>query len=344
LATGFDLVALLLIAALIGCDSRSSQTTTGGTTQPSAAKPIESLRLGYFANATHAQAVLGVESGDFAAAISPAKLDTRIFNAGPSLIEALFAGEVDIGYIGPGPTLSAHEKSRGQGVRIIAGAAANGVAIVARKGSGITSMQDLVGKKVATPQQGNTQDIAAKRYMKEVLKQDNFNNVLPVPNAEQAGMMARGQIDAAWAPEPWGARLVAEAEGTIIAEEKDLWPNKEFSLTVVITTPEFLRDHPDVVEKVLKVHCQWTAKLVADPKSTEQQLGDAIFKLTQKRLPEGVLAAALPRVKFTNDPLEDTFKTMGQWANDLGVAQRPPNLTNLFDLKILRTLEPAKAP
>jgi NitT/TauT family transport system substrate-binding protein len=338
LGTGFSLAALLLAAVLIGCDNTSDGSAG------SAARPLEEMRLGYFANATHAQAVLGVDSGDFASAIAPAKLTTRVFNAGPSLIEALFAGEVDIGYIGPGPVLSAHEKSRGQGVRVIAGAAANGVVIVARKGSGITSMSDLAGKKIATPQQGNTQDIAAKHYVKDVLQQPDFNNVLPVPNAEQAGMMARGQIDAAWAPEPWGARLVSEAEGTIIAEEKDLWPNKEFSLTVVITTPEFLRDHPDVVKKVLTVHQQWTDKLAANPAAHEQALGDAIFKLTNKRLPEGVLAAAMPRVKFTTNPLEETFKTMARWAYDLGVAQRQPELDKLFDLSILHTLEPAKAP
>jgi NitT/TauT family transport system substrate-binding protein len=338
LATGFNLAALLLAAVLIGCDNPSDRSAAA------APQPLEEVRLGYFANATHAQAVLGVDSGDFAKAIAPAKLTTRVFNAGPSLIEALFAGEVDIGYIGPGPVLSAHEKSRGQGVRVIAGAAANGVVIVARKGSGIASMKDLIGKKIATPQQGNTQDIAAKHYVKDVLRQPDFNNVLPVPNAEQAGMMARGQIDAAWAPEPWGARLVSEAEGTIVAEEKDLWPNEEFSLTVVITTSEFLRDHPDVVKQVLAVHQQWTARLAADPKAYEQPLGDAIFKLTNKRLPEGVLAAAMPRVKFTVDPLEETFKTMSQWAYDLGVAQRPPNLSNLFDLNILRTLESGNAP
>jgi NitT/TauT family transport system substrate-binding protein len=339
LATGFSLVALLLGAALIGCESKSDSSST-----TAAPKPLQILRLGYFANATHAQAVLGVDSGDFASAISPVKFDTRVFNAGPALIEALFAGEVDIGYIGPGPVLSAHEKSRGEGVRVIAGAAANGVVIVARKGSGIESMKDLSGKKIATPQVGNTQDIAAKRYMKEVLKQPDTNNVLPVPNAEQSGMMSRGQIDAAWAPEPWGARLVAEADGVVIAEEKDLWPNKEFSLTVVITTPEFLKDHPDVVSKMLGVHRKWTAKLIEDPKSLEGPLGDAIFKLTQKRLPEGVLAAALPRVKFTNDPLEETFTIMGQWAADLGVAKQQPDLNNLFDLSIVRSNEQPKAP
>jgi NitT/TauT family transport system substrate-binding protein len=329
--------AILFLFLIAGCDKPASQSSS--TTQPAA---LPTLKLGYFANATHAQAVLGVDSGDFAKEISPTNLQTKIFNAGPSLIEALFANEVDIGYIGPGPTLSAFAKSHGQGVRVISGAAANGVVIVARKDSGINTLADLLGKKIATPQHGNTQDIAARHYLSAVLGAKNTDNVLPVTNAEQSGMMQRGDIDAAWAPEPWGARLVAETGGKIIAEEKDLWPQKDFSLTVIITTPEFLQAHPDVIEKVLKVHRQWTAKLNSDPIGVLPQLDAALLKLTGKKLPPGVLAAALPRVKFTDEPLQDTFNTMGQWAYDLGFSQQPPKLDGLFDLTILRKLQAAQ--
>lgn len=315
-----------LLLLFVGCDSKPANA------------PVKELRLGYFANATHAQAVLGVDSGEFAKAIAPVELKTKVFNAGPSVIEALFAGEIDMAYIGPGPTLSAHEKSKGQGVRIISGAAANGVIIVARKDSGINELKDLVGKKVATPQHGNTQDIAARHYLTSVLGQKDHANIVPVANAEQSGLMSRGQIDAAWAPEPWGARLVAEADARIIAEEKDLWPDKQFSLTVVITTPEFLKNHPDVVRKMLTVHQSWTRKLNADSAAVLPQLEEALFKLTTKKLPPGVMAAAYPRVKFTDEPLEETFRTMGQWSFDLGFAQQQPKLDNLFDLTIIKEL------
>lgn len=322
----------VILSLLIGCDKSNSATSS---------QSLTTLKLGYFANATHAQAVLGVDSGEFAKEISPTNLQTKIFNAGPALIEALFAGEVDIGYIGPGPTLSAFAKSHGQGVRVISGAAANGVVIVARKDSGISTPRDLVGKKIATPQHGNTQDIAARHYLSAVLGQKNTDNILPVTNAEQSGMMSRGDIDAAWAPEPWGARLVAETGAKIIAEEKDLWPGREFSLTVIITTPEFLQAHPDVIEKVLKVHRQWTAKLNSDPIGVLPQLDAALLKLTGKKLPPGVLAAALPRVKFTDEPLQETFNTMGGWAYDLGFSQQPPKLDGLFDLTLLKKLQAA---
>src|SRR5437763_12391573 len=145
------LVLALALLAGLGCD-RSERANASTST----ASPTE-LRLGYFANITHAQAVLGVASGDFERAVAPVRLSTRVFNAGPSLIEALFAGQIDIGYVGPGPVISAHDKTHGQGIRVIAGAAANGVLIVARKDSGIRTLPDLNGKRIDTPQLGNTQ-------------------------------------------------------------------------------------------------------------------------------------------------------------------------------------------
>src|SRR3954467_1118203 len=137
-----------LLVPLVGCGGNDSGAAA------SSAPPAE-VRLGYFGNVTHAQAALGVASGDFANAVAPSKFSTKVFNAGPSLIEALFSNNIDIGYVGPGPALSAHAKSHGEGIRVIAGAAANGVLIVARKDASISSLADLAGKRIATPQQGN---------------------------------------------------------------------------------------------------------------------------------------------------------------------------------------------
>jgi NitT/TauT family transport system substrate-binding protein len=327
---------LLLLAAVWGCDR-------GGTADvgPGADTPPAEVRLGYFGNVTHAQAVLGVASGDFANAIAPSKFSTRVFNAGPSLIEALFSNNIDIGYVGPGPALSAHAKSQGEGIRVVAGAAANGVLIVARKDSGIKTLNDLVGKKVATPQAGNTQDIAARWFLTKKLGQKDANNVVAIANAEQQGMMSRGEIDAAWAPEPWGSRLIIENGATLVAKENDaLWPNKKFVLTVVVTTPEFLVKHPDVVKKLLGVHATWTQRLQENPQAYGGQLGDALFNLSGKKLPPGVLDASLKNVEFTLDPLEETFQTMGQWAYDVGYAKEPAkDLNRLIDTTLLRQVK-----
>lgn len=337
LAEHFLHTFVLGLIVVCGCEKAESTSSSGGATSA----PAE-VRLGYFGNATHAQAVLGVSSGEFASAVAPSKFSTKVFNAGPSLIEALFTNNIDIGYVGPSPVLSANEKSKGQGIRVVAGAAANGVLIVARKDSGITKLTDLAGKRIATPQHGNTQDIAARRYLSVELKQKDTNNVIPVPNAEQAAMMARNEVDAAWAPEPWGSRLIVENGATLIAPESELWPDKRFVLTVVVTTPEFLAKHPDVVKKVLGVHASWTAKLQKDPQAYAEQIGDALFAVNGKRLPAGVLPASMKNVEFTLDPLDQTFQIMGQWAHELGFAQGPPKLDGLIDTTLLDQVKAGK--
>ena len=312
------ILSLALTAAVVGilgCDRKPG--------------PLAEVRLGFFPNVTHAQAVLGTVNGDFARAVGPIKLTTRQFNAGPGLIEALFAGQIDVGYVGPGPVITAWAKSHGQGIRVVSGAAADGVVIVARPGSGIRTLADLKGRKVATPQHGNTQDIAARHYLTAVLGQRDTDNVLAIPNADQAATMQEGHVDAAWVPEPWGAVLMRRAGATLVGQEKDLWPGKTFALTVVVTTPEFLRDHADVVAKLLAVNHAWTAKLSADPAKYAGPLDNALAQLTGKRLPAGVTADALTRVRFDEDPSPATFEANAQWAADLGFAKDKPDLAGL---------------
>lgn len=320
-----------LLAAVLLEDCRSDpRASTSG--QPEALQPV---RIGYFANLTHAQAILGVASGEFAKAIAPAQLDTKVFNAGPSLMEALLAGEIDVGYVGPGPALNAYTRTRGQGVRIVAGAAANGVVIVARDGSSIRKMEDLKGKRIATPQLGNTQDISARHYLTAVLGQADTDNVLPIANAEQSSLMTRGEIDAAWVPEPWGARLVAEAHGRIVGEEKDLWPSGRFGLTLVVTTPEFLAGRRDAMRQVLAVHHSWTQRLAADPRRYVPDLSAALASLTGKPMAESLLADAILRVTFDDDPLEESLVTIARWSHELHYMKDPPQVDGMVDRSLL---------
>ncbi len=316
---------LMLTLLLIGCDRGESDRTT--------------VRLGYLANLTHAQAVLGVSSGDFAAAIAPMTLNAKAFGAGPALIEALFAGEIDLAYIGPGPALNAYARSRGQAVRIIAAAANNGVAIVAAKDSDIQTLADLAGHRIATPQRGNTQDLSARHYYQTTFNADPADHIVAIPNAEQPGLLARGQIDAAWSPQPWATLLITQSGGRLIAEEKSLWPDGEFNSTVVITTPQFLQSHPAIIESILATHCKWTRRLQNDPAATLPDLEAALFKLTQKKLPPGLLADAIESITFTNRPLPDTFSTYADWTFDAGLAKAPIDTANLIDTTLLDRIE-----
>jgi NitT/TauT family transport system substrate-binding protein len=334
----FAILSSFILCSFFGCDRGSAPTAA--TASPA---PLDQLRLGYFANITHAQAVLEVSSGDLQSALGQTQLTTKVFNAGPELIQALNAGAIDIGYVGPGPVISADVNSGGQAIRVISGSAANGVVIVASRDSGIQSLSQLKDKRIATPQLGNTQDVSARHYVTAVLGQDNTDNIKGIPNSQQSGLMARGLIDAAWVPEPWGARLMNDTGAILIGEEKDLWPKHEFSLTVVVTNPDFLAAHADAIEKVLSVHRTWTQRLQQNPLQYADQLNAALASLGGKKLPPAVMEGALQRTQFTDDPLPDTFSTMEQWSFNLKFIKSAPPLTGLFQTDIINKLDQAPA-
>src|SRR5919112_1450021 len=185
----------------------------------------KTLRIGYFPNINHAQAVIGLGRGDFQKALGDnVEVKTQIFNAGPAAIEALFANQIDISYIGPGPAINGYVQSNGEALRIISGAASGGAVFVVRNDSGINSPQDLANKKFATPELGNTQDIALRNYLLDngYNTKENGGNleVLTVKNPDIVTLFLTKQIDGAWVPEPWGETLVKEGGGKILVDER----------------------------------------------------------------------------------------------------------------------------
>ena len=291
--------------------------------------------------------MIGVARGDFQKALGSVPLKTSVFNAGPAAMEALFAGELDLVYVGPGPALNAFVKSGGKALRVIGGAAANGVVIVARKDSGITKLEDLKGKRIATPQYGNTQDIAARAFVRNQLhdkdKKDGGTTTLEtVANADQLGLFKQGQIDAAWAPEPWGTRLIKEAGGVLIEEEKNLWEGKKFNITLIVASKKFLDEHPDIVEAFLKANLELTDFVRSSPDAAAPLINAELKRLQGKAIAPEILKEALARVEFDTDPLPATVEKMAQWYAELGFTKEKASLSGMFDLSILSRLSNRK--
>ena len=217
-------------------------------------EPVE-LRLGYFPNLTHATALAGIKKGIFEDALPDnVTLTTMPFNAGPEAVEAIFSGGLDATFIGPNPAINAFSKSKGEAIRIISGATSGGAYLVVKPE--ITSAAQLKGKKLATPQLGNTQDVALRAWLKEQgLSTDAQGggdvSILPQANSQTLDTFKSGDIDGAWVPEPWATRLVQEGGGKVLVDERDLWPNGQYVTTHLIVTPTFLKDHPDVVKALL---------------------------------------------------------------------------------------------
>ena len=303
-------------------------------------KPIL-LRVGYFPNITHAQALVGRAGGQFEKALGPGvQLEWKAFNAGPSAIEAMFADAIDLTYVGPNPTVTGYVRSQGDAVRVIAGATSGGASLVVRQGAAIQKASDFHGKKVATPQQGNSQDVALRAWLRaKGLKPREKGGdvlVLPVTNSDQFTLFLKGQIDAAWAPEPWAARLVNEAGGRIFLDERDLWPNHEFVTTDLIVRPKFLKEHPDVVKNFLRAHVELTDWINKNPAQAKQIMNRQMQKETGKPLAHEVLDDAFSRMAVTYDPLRASMLKSTQQAFDEGFLGRtPPDISGLYDLTLL---------
>ena len=296
------------------------------------------VRLGFFPNITHATALVGVEKGFFAKDLGQGiALKTSTFNAGPAAIEALFSGAIDATYIGPNPAINAWAKSKGQAIQIIAGAASGGVSLVVRPG--ITSVEDLRGKKIATPQLGNTQDVALRYWLREKglnadVKGGGDVHIVPQENSQTLQTFATGDIDAAWVPEPFASRLVLESKGTVLQDERDLWPNRQFVITHLIVRQEWAKAHPDLVKKLVEAHVEATRYLNADPAAAAQTVNAAITKLTQKPLKPEVLDRAFKNITFTNDPIASSLLGSADHAVKVGLL-KPVDLNGIYDLSAL---------
>ncbi|WP_157253887.1 ABC transporter substrate-binding protein [Nonomuraea typhae] len=326
------LVATGLTALIAACGSGSGSGSTDG----GGAAVAKEVRLGYFPNITHSTALVGVEKGLYAKHLGvPVKTST--FNAGPAAIEAVFSGAIDATYIGPNPAINAWSKSQGKAINIIAGAASGGVFLVVKPE--INSVQDLKGKKIATPQLGNTQDVALRYWLQEKgLKTDTKGggdvHIVPQENAQTLQTFATGDIDGAWVPEPFASRLILESKGKILQDERELWPDKQFVITHLIVRQEWAKANPDLVKKLLQAHVEATKFINDDPAGAAQTVNAAIEKLTQKPLKPEVLQSAFKNITFTNDPIATSLTASADHAVKVGLL-KPVDLNGIYDLKPL---------
>ncbi|HEY3282581.1 MAG TPA: ABC transporter substrate-binding protein [Armatimonadota bacterium] len=299
------------------------------------------VRLAYFPNITHSQALIGVAREDFKRALGPgARLETVAFNAGPSEIEALFAGQVDIGYIGPGPTINGWVQSKGRLLRVVAGAASGGASLVVRKDAGVGSWRDLSGKRVASPQLGNTQDLSLRHFLAinglKPRQKGGTVEIVPVANPDILTLFRRKDLAAAWVPEPWATRLVQEGNGQVLFDERTLWPRRRFNTAHVIVSSRFLKEHPDLVKRFLAAHVSITLWMKAHSAEARELVNREIQRLTGKLLPPAVLNPAYSRLDLTYDPLGGSTNAFAAWAADAGyVRGGRPDLRGLWDLTLL---------
>jgi NitT/TauT family transport system substrate-binding protein len=331
---------MLLVAA--ACGSSGSSATAATATATAGAAPV-TLRLGYFPNITHAPALVGVQEGIFAKALAPDRLDaSKTFNAGPAETEAMLSGAIDVAFIGPSPSINAFTKSNGA-ARIISGATSGGAALVVKPS--ITSVDQLKGKTIATPQLGNTQDVALRAFLQSKgFKTDTQGGgdvgIKPQDNSQTIDTFRQRLIDGAWVPEPYVSELVQDG-GLVLVDERSLWPNGQWVTTDVLVRTSFLKAHPATVSRFLTGLVESIDELKTDPAQAEAATNQQLQALTGKALPAKVLTASFSDLSFTVDPLASTFTKEANDAVSVGLLQAP-KLQGIFDLTLLNQVLKSK--
>ena len=320
----------LIFLSAASCSSNTQETSS-------------EVRIAYFPNITHIQALVGIAKGTFEDALGEdIKVSYKNFNAGPTEIEAFFAGELDIGYIGPIPAINGFSKSHGD-IKIIAGASNAGAVLVAGAGSDIKSIGELAGKKVAVPQFGNTQHLALLKMLTDNdLKPTSSGGTVSVIQAENPDiktLMDKGDIDAAFVPEPWGTRLINEIDAEIILDyDQILLDGESPSTAIVIVDSNFMKNNPDLVEKFLKAHIELTQYIIENQDEAAIIANEKIEEITGSKLKEEDLLAAFKKLIVTYDPSEKSIQSFIDIYIEEGFVDEVSNRNNICDFSVLNKI------
>lgn len=294
------------------------------------------IRVAYFPNITHAVPIIGMEKGTFENQIgNNTVIESMLFDAGPQVIESIFAGSIDIAYVGPGPAINGFLKSENHNVKILSGAASGGASFIVHPNSKIDSVADFEGKRIAAPQIGNTQDISLRSYLSEnglkPAEKGGSVIVLNIPNPDIYTLFAKGDIDAAWVPEPTATILVQQLDGKRLFNEEELWPDNRFASVLLIAREEYVRQNPEVINKWLEAHQQTVDWINSNPEQTRMIFIQFMKKETGKFLSEKLVDESLSNLEITSDPIVSSIHTFAKRADSLGYLGRHGyNLDGIF--------------
>ncbi|MBI4658688.1 MAG: ABC transporter substrate-binding protein [Verrucomicrobia bacterium] len=306
------------------------------------------LRVGHFPNVTHAQAIIAhgfsrKGTGWFERRLgSDVEIQWFVYNAGPSAMEAIFTQALDLSYVGPNPAINAHLKARGDEIRIVAGACSGGAALVVQPDGRIKTDLDFKGKKVSTPQFGNTQDIAARSWLQSkgfrVTMTGGDVLVVPTSNPDQLALFQKGAFDAVWTVEPWVTRLILEAKGKVYFEESSLWPETrgQYVTTHLVSSVRFVKERPNLLKEWIAAHVELTGWINQNPDDAMRTLNEEIKAETTRPLPPGVLDSAWKRLEITYDPVAASLLKSAEDAHRIGFIRQKPELSRIYDLRFLK--------
>jgi NitT/TauT family transport system substrate-binding protein len=304
-------------------------------TSPALAEQGGVIRVGHFPNITHAQALVAHNlsrqgKGWFEEKLGPGtKIEWFVYNAGPSAMEAVFAQSIDLTYVGPGPALNAYTKSNGAEVRLIAGAANGGAALVVQPDQNLKAASDFRGKKIGTPQLGNTQDISCRAWLiaggLKITQLGGDAQVLPTQNPDQLPLFQQKKLDAIWTVEPWVTRLEREAGGKILVDERDV------ATTVLVSSAKFLREQRELAKKFAEAHAALTDWIAKNPEEAQKLIKAELLAETRSDMAAELIVLSWKRIVLTAETPRASIESFMQNSLKTGFIKTAPDLSKLFE-------------
>ncbi len=285
----------------------------------------EEIRVAFFPSIVHAVPIVGIENGIFIENLSQ-KIDVKIFDSGPQVIESLFSNSIDIAYVGPGPVINGYLKSDGEALKILAGAADGGASLVAQKDSGLDSIENFDGKRIAAPQISNTQDVSLRHYLStnglQPVEKGGTVYVLNISNPDIYTLFAKGDIDGAWVPEPWATMLVQDLDGVRIFNESQFWPDNQFSSVLLIGRTDYVENNPEVIQNWIESNEKTVQWINNNPEQTKKVYSEFLTDYMGKTLPDEIIDESFSNLIITSDPLKKSVYTFAERADSLGYLGR----------------------
>ncbi|HEX9124628.1 MAG TPA: ABC transporter substrate-binding protein [Actinomycetota bacterium] len=312
---------LLLVIALLATGCASSASKAKGRS--------DVLRLGMFPNLTHAPAYVALGEGIFDRVLASTKVEVTYFNSGSDAQAAVTTGAIDATYIGPGPSISAYLTSEGS-VAIVSGVTSGGASFVVRKGSGISTPEDLHGKKIAVPGIGNTQDVALRTWLNEhgLQAKDAGGDVAvaAIDNPELLQNFRSGQVDGAWEPEPWPSYLIEQGVAEPFLDEATLWPDGRFVVANLLVNTVYMQAHPEVVKELVRANVEAIRAIHEDPEEAKKVAQAGLIQAGAPSLDQAVVDAAWSKLEFTWDPVPGSLEKDAKDAYALGMLAEDPGI------------------
>jgi len=314
-------IAIAVIATIGGSLDQSSQSK---------------IRVAFFPSIGHAVPIVGIENGIFEKGIGEQiQIETKLFDSGPQVIESIFASSIDVAYVGPGPVINGFLKSHGKDIRILAGAASGGASFIIQPDSGLDSIENFDGKRIASPQISNSQDVSLRYYLAsndlKPVEKGGTVFVLNISNPDIYTLFAKGDIDGAWIPEPWATMLVQELDGVRLFNEEKLWPNEQFASVLLIARTDYLENNPEIIQNWLKSHEETVSWINSNPDKSKSIFGKFLKKYMGKSLPTKIIDESFSNLTITSDPIKNSVLTFAERADVLGYLGRTGyNLDGIF--------------